>query len=197
MAEQSLCSIPDCGKRVLNKSRGLCSAHYQRLWKYGDALEIKCRRHEAQTFYEDVVLQYEGDDCLIWPYAKSSNGYGSIQRNLKRGNVSRFVCEDANGPPPTPEHEAAHSCGNGHLGCVTKGHLSWKTPIENNADKRLHGTHFRGEQSHSSKLTDNEAREIRSLKGKETLASIATRFGVSASLVSAIHLGKRWSWLPD
>lgn len=35
MAEQSLCSIPNCRKIV--RSRGYCSSHYQRLRRYGNA----------------------------------------------------------------------------------------------------------------------------------------------------------------
>ncbi|WP_292637037.1 hypothetical protein [Mesorhizobium sp.] len=58
-----------------------------------------------------------------------------MMKDGKCRRVSRLVCEEVHGPPPSPDHEAAHSCDNGDLGCATKRHLSWKTPKENTADK--------------------------------------------------------------
>lgn len=196
MATNLICSIPDCGKPVLVKARGLCSVHYQRLWRHGDPLEIKCSRNEAQNFYEKIVLSYDGYDCLVWPYARAKHGgYGKMSRGGKIGHVSRFLCEDIYGPPPTPEHEAAHSCGNGHFACVTKRHLSWKTSKGNHADKLIHDTHSRGERQWMSKLTEDDVRQILSLKGKEPQNSIAQRFGVARGTIGKIHRGEKWGWL--
>ncbi|MGN7750604.1 hypothetical protein [Sinorhizobium sp. 22678] len=118
-----------------------------------------------------------------------------MTKDGERGIVSRFLCEDTKGAPPTPKHEAAHSCGNGKFGCVTKRHISWKTPAENQADRLAHGTHNRGERCGTSKLTEREAREILSLKGKESQRSIAKRFGIIQQTVSQIHSKKTWAWL--
>jgi len=86
-----------------------------------------------------------GYECLIWPYAKTNKGYGvgygRTKINGRKQIVSRIICEAVRGAPPTPRHEAAHSCGNGHLGCCTKRHLFWKTPEENWEDRRRHGRH--------------------------------------------------------
>jgi hypothetical protein len=188
-----LCSISGCGRRHLAK--GLCRDHYYRKARHGDPLGGGTAPGEARKFYEDVVLKYDGDDCLIWPFAKSKSGYGMVLRNGKMSNVSRFVCEDIYGPPPTPEHQAAHSCGRGDDACVSMRHLSWKTPSDNQADRLIHGTHSRGEQHNMVKLSEVQVREIISLKGKEPQRSIARRFGVTFQTVSDIHRGRRWAWV--
>jgi hypothetical protein len=102
------------------------------------------------------------------------------------------VCETVHGPAPTAKHEAAHSCGNGHLGCVSPHHLSWKTPIENAADKLNHGTNPNGENNGQSKLTAENVSSIRQLAGILAQRKIAERFGVSQSAVSLIVSGRNW-----
>lgn len=193
MANQRICSIPECGKRHFGK--GFCSAHYTRLTRYGDPLKTKSTpKGDLQRYYKNYVLPYDGDECLIWPYG-SSSGYGEMTKDGKEGYVHRFVCEDEYGPPPTPEHQAAHSCGNGHIGCVTKRHLSWKTPKENQADRLIHGTGGRGEKHSQAKLTEEQVIEIRGYKGAEPKCVIAKRYGVTPRTISDIHRGKRWGWL--
>lgn len=48
--------------------------------------------------------------------------------------LERHMCKLKNGDPPTPDHEAAHSCGNGKHGCINPNHLRWATDAENMAD---------------------------------------------------------------
>ena len=192
MAKKSICTIPNCDKP--HYARGLCGTHYQRWRIHGDPLFLKqAATGEPERYFREVVMAYEGDDCLTWPFGKNS-GYGIIWHDGRTHIVSRLVCEEWRGPPPTPRHEAAHSCGKGHLVCVTKGHLSWKTPVENQADKIIHGTHNRGERSGCAKLTASDVQEIRSLSGLSK-ADIARQFGVSQSRVSLIINRKAWGWL--
>ena len=192
------CSVGACegnANPYKNGAKGLCPKHYYRLRIHGDPLKTKSTpKGDVQRYYEHVVLSYSGDECLIWPYT-GSNGYGQIGRDGRMVVVSRALCEEVNGPPPTPKHHAAHSCGNGHLGCVTKGHLSWKTALENASDRVAHGTHNRGERNPFCRLDEPKVREILSLKGIESQRDIAARFGVHQATVSAIHRGKSWSWL--
>jgi hypothetical protein len=109
--------------------------------------------------------------------------------------VSRRVCEETKGPPPTPAHEAAHSCGKGHLACVTKGHLSWKTHAENQTDKLIHGTDNRGQKHMMVKLTEDDVREIRALRGTMLQREIARQFGISQQSVGDIFRRATWGWL--
>lgn len=193
MAAKPLCSIPDCDKPSAH--RGWCKAHYHRWYNHGDPLAGSTAKGELTRFLEDTALPYQGDDCLLWPYTKDRKGYAQINRKGTR-YVHRIVCEATHGKPPSPRHEAAHECGNGHLGCVNPRHLSWKTPVENQADKVTHGTHQFGIRNTQAKLTEDDVRQIRSLKGQKSLTEIGRMFGVNFVTVSNIHTGRRWAWLP-
>lgn len=184
-----ICSVENCGKP--HYGRGFCCAHWERWKRYGNPLEGRVTHGEAKRYFEKFVLPYEGDDCHTWPYCRDRNGYAI----LKDGFVHRLVCEAANGPPPTPEHHAAHSCGNGSEGCVTKGHVFWKTRSENEADKLVHGTSNRGRRHGMAKLTEDDVRAIRALHGELPQTAIARRFKTSPGNVSKIHCKTIWTWL--
>lgn len=150
---------------------------------------------DAQRFYHEVVLRYEGGKCLFWPFAKQ-RGYGTMRIKDRLVRVHRRLCEEMNGPPPTPEHDAAHSCGCGDYGCVTKGHLEWKTRKENLADEIAHGTRLLGERNHSAKLTAENVREIRLLFGVRGHVEIGQMFGVQEECIRRIATGQTWGHVP-
>jgi hypothetical protein len=183
-----ICSIPGCGQKV--HGYGWCGKHYWCWKKNGDPLARQRAPGEAKRYLREVVLAYEGDECLIWPFARL-RGYAMWRGKI----VSRIACEEHNGPPPTPKHEAAHSCGNGAKGCVTKRHTSWKTRTENEADKVIHGTRLRGERCGWAKLTAAQVHKIRALKGTMLQREIADQFSVSRQTINEIHTGKKWAWL--
>ena len=194
MATSRLCSVVGCDKRAI--ARGFCNSHHHRWMRHGDALGGATSRGEVLRFLTEVVFNYVGTDCLIWPYAKS-NGYGCLKFQGRRAFAHRVACEHRNGPPPSATHDAAHSCGKGHLGCVNPRHLSWKTRRENLADMVSHGTALRGERSSFAKLCEADVRAIRSMKGEAIGAEVAQLFGTSKTNVSVIQQRKSWSWLPD
>lgn len=188
------CSIDGCSRAV--QARGYCFPHYKRWWRHGDPTAGGTRHGEALQYLQDVVLKYDGDECLVWPYARNSTGYGQVVIPEKgRKLVSRVVCEIVNGPPPHTLDEAAHSCGNGSGGCCTPRHLTWKDRSGNEIDKISHGTSNRGIANGHAKLTEDAALEIYSLRGKESQASLAARFCVSPKTIESIHKGKNWGWL--
>lgn len=185
------CSI--CDKP--HRSKGYCQPHYYRLGKHGDPLGGRTPPGELLRFIHEVAVNHTGNECLTWPFSKIGKGYGKINVGGKSIIVSRYICELVNGPPPTPDHEAAHSCGKGHEACISPLHMSWKTKAENAADRLIHGTHTRGERNAQAKLTEAAAREILSLRGKETPRDLAQRFSVSLATVAQIHTGRNWAWL--
>lgn len=190
MSDLNQCTVAGCNNP--HKAKGFCESHYSRYRRHGDPLGGGTSTGEPIRFYQDVALTFEGTDCLIWPYS-TVKGYGQIRVSGKMALVHRIVCESRNGAPPTPEHEAAHSCGN--RACVNPRHLRWATPAENSADKIIHGTHTRGELNPRAKITEAMAVEIRVLRGVDTQVSIAKRFGLSQQTVSQIQSGKLWSFL--
>lgn len=153
----------------------------------------KSLHDDPKNYYREVVLAYDGDECLIWPFARGRTGYAMLWQDGQMRYVSRLVCEHTHGP--APDLDAAHSCGCGRDGCVTRRHLSWKTRTENETDKLEHGTHNRGERHGMSKLTDADVRQIRALRGYLPQHAIGGMFGISRVAVCEIHTGKKWGWL--
>lgn len=155
----------------------------------------KTKSGEATRFFEEVVLTHAGDDCLLWPFCRTKAGYARIGVSGKMRLAHRVVCEIINGPPPTPQHEAAHSCGHGMLGCVSPHHVSWKTKVENEADKKVHGTHCFWGRLSRTRLNEGQVRQIRSLKGVASQEEIGRRFGVTTGAIASIFSGRSWGWL--
>ena len=194
MASSRLCSIDGCGKYVV--ARGWCTKHWRRWRSTGDPLAVKkTPPGEAFTFLCEVVLSYTGDECLIWPYKRNSDGYGGVGVKREMQSVNRIVCEHANGPPTTPTHQATHSCGRGHDGCCSQKHLRWGTPIENAEDQIAHGTRLYGEKNPISKLTKADVLNIRALRGQKSQRAIAAIYGISQPTVYKIQNGVNWSHL--
>lgn len=190
----NLCIMPGCGKARFG--HGYCNMHLYRLKTHGDPNKtLRPGKGVVRRWVEDVALKFESDNCLKWPFKAAVRGYGKFRLDGREVLASRYICERVNGSPPSPQHEAAHSCGKGHEGCVNKRHLSWKTPSENAADKIVHGTTSRGEQSALAKLTESDVLEIRRRVKTKSQRQVAFQFGIDPSTVSDIMRGKSWSWL--
>ncbi|MCZ4500981.1 MAG: hypothetical protein JWQ74_3536 [Marmoricola sp.] len=188
------CMIDECSGRA--KARGWCSKHYQRWVHHGDPLALsRTAPGVLLKFLHEVAVPYPGDDCLIWPFAKNPAGYGKVSINGVQVHTNRYVCEAAHGVPPSPEHEAAHSCGKGHTGCISPSHLHWATPQQNQQERVLHGTDNRCEKHPMAKLTESDVRAIFALMGTQTQIEIALKYGVDRRHVGLIHRGKTWKSL--
>ncbi len=141
----------------------------------------------------EAHVAHEGDECLIWPLCRI-RGYGFVSVNGKRVRAHRVMCEMVHGPAPSALHESAHSCGNGHGGCIHPKHLSWKTPVENQADRKTHGRAGRGPAGtwRRAILTPEQVAEIRTLKGVKSQDLIASMFGCTRENIGRIHRGVSW-----
>lgn len=196
MDNQNLtCSISDCNNRVLAK--GYCNKHYIRMRTHGRAdapVKTKAADGEPISWLRQSFL-VETDDCIIWPYARKDHGQGCVWFDGRLRVASSIVCEWANGPAKDPALQAAHSCGNGHLACVNKRHVKWKTPTENSADRLLHGTDNRGEKHKLAKLNAASVRKIRTLRGAVSDRKAGNLFGVSHGCINDIHNERTWSHL--
>lgn len=145
------------------------------------------KRRQRNLVWLRSHFNYEGDDCLLWPgVIDKEKGYGKVGYKRKILWAYRLMCEFAHGPAPADKPQASHSCGNGPEGCCNPRHLSWATQSENQLDRRRHGTAVTWRGGHRSQLTAAQVAEIRALKGKEILSSLARRFGISMSNV------RRW-----
>lgn len=141
MRTVSVCRVVGCDNPVgRTGGLGCCRKHYRRLRAHGDPVAGGTEKGEARAFAEAAAVS-ESDDCVIFPYYRNQDGYGRL--NLDGGRyvgAHFYACEIRHGPRPSLEHEARHSCGNGHGGCVNGNHLRWGTRKENVRDAIAHGT---------------------------------------------------------
>lgn len=177
------------------------SSTVERLWKYVDTT----------------------GECWVWTGLLSDKGYGRIRVSQSQVKPAhRLMYEITYGPIPDGMH-VCHHCDN--RACVRPDHLFLGTHADNMADMRAKGrsakgsrngsyTHpesrrwgkavpeesrLRGERNPSSKISENEVREIRALyaNGGISQREIAKRYGLSQAGVSVIVAGKRWAHLDD
>ena len=92
-------------------------------------------RGEAQRYFEDVVLQYDGEDCLIWPFCRVK-GYAKM--GPQGQNVGRYICRRDLRSATRGKNHTRHLCGKGNSGCVAPRHVIWGSPLENSSDRVLH-----------------------------------------------------------
>lgn len=120
------------------------------------------------------------DQCLRWPFAyDTAVGRGRLGYEGVSWWAHRLMCTLAHGPAPEGKPQVAHSCGNGHMGCVNPKHLSWSDQFENQRDRRKHGTAVTTRTGRRSKLTLDQIERIRALKGKQPQMTTARQFGIS------------------
>lgn len=131
-------------------------------------------------------LDYPSSEfCLIWPFGINE---GTIQVGSPPQNVFRLMCEHRNGPAPTEKHQAAHSCGRRHDGCVNPWHLSWKTNGQNQEER-----YQQSGLTKRFKLTPEQVDEIRSLKDRAKIGDVVKQFGVSYNNIRSIWAGRLWN----
>lgn len=195
MAQTPICSVDGCNKPA--RARGWCDAHYQRYRRFRDPLSARpLREHGVPANWLRDHAASPQTSCILWPFGRNGEGYGTVDLGAGSVLAHRAMCEMVNGPAPTPQHHAAHSCGNGKNGCVNPNHIRWATAAENEADKIDHGRTNRGERCGTAKLTAEDVHFIRRMRGRATLSELSALFGTTTSNISQIWNRKSWAWLP-
>lgn len=187
------CSVEGCGGAFY--SLGYCYPHYRRFRRHGDPLGGTTSKGVVANFVRSLISgAISSDECITWPFARGTGGRAAYQANGKRVTAHRYICEAVHGEPPSNEHQAAHSCGNGHLGCVNPKHLRWATPQENMDDQPLHGRRRNGERHYASKITEADVAAIRS--STEGPKALAARYGINRNTVMRVRNRKNWAHVP-
>lgn len=192
------CSVAGCDRP--HKGRNLCRVHLMRVRKHGDVHAHQPIVQKTASPWLREHADYAGDDCLIWPFTRTRGGPGSVTGTvvgLPRGNISasRAMCTLAHGVPPTPNHVAAHSCGNGHLACVNPRHLRWATTLENAADTLVHGTRRKPSQDGRRAFSAKQIAALRILADHMTESDLAEIFGAPLPMVQRA-LGRASNYRP-
>lgn len=120
-------------------------------------------------------------DCL--PKGYLTIGFGAKKRRC----LHILVLEAFVGPCPDG-HESAHEDGNPRNNRIDN--LTWKTPKQNNADKKKHGTNLEGELCPWSLLNNQQAIAVKQmLADGHSILVIANHFHVNRSVIQRIKLG--------
>jgi hypothetical protein len=142
-------------------------------------------------FWEKVQRGDEPDACWVWTGALfvGGLGYGQFQFEGRPVLAHRMAWYLAYGR--WPAKGLAHGCD--IPACVRLDHLFEATALENNQDMNR-----KKRNPMSGKLSEGDVREIRRLRESgSTLASIASRYGVSEPLVSKVARRLVWAWVTD
>lgn len=188
-----ICRVDSCANPT--QSLGYCTTHYYRFKRNGHPCAGPRSVRGEKLRWIRAHSSYSGEQCLTFPFPLGRDGYGSVRYAGASHRAAHVMLRLAAGDPPSPIHQCAHSCGNGHKGCVNPRHLRWATPAENTEDRRQHGNILIGSLHGGSKLLEHEVVEIRLQKGQRKAKDIALQYGVSPATISDIWTRRTWSWL--
>ena len=99
--------------------------------------------------------------CWVWTAAIGSHGRPMVGvENNKTALVSRLVCEETYGLPPTPKHRALHSTPNGCIGgiCIAPHHLRWGTARDNALDEPAERRREWSRRGYEAKTSESRSR---------------------------------------
>lgn len=140
----------------------------------------------VRNFMQNVRITENG--CWEWTAAVFPNGYG----RFKHGTIQyahRFsyyifkgdLCEGM---------EVCHTCDN--PGCVNPAHLWQGTKSENLRDAAMKG------RTNTVQLTPDDVRRIRNMRNlKYSISDIASRFGVTTTIIYNIVNRRTWDYIED
>lgn len=138
------------------------------------------------------------EDCILGPcISLQTNGYSRIYdpsiKKTVRGH--RYEWSKVNGPIPKGT-VIKHSCDN--RGCVNLNHLELGTQSDNLKEMYERGRQGKrnfpkGEKHHSTKLTQEQVNEIRSMEYyKGFYSQMAVKYGVTRPTIRNIYTGYTW-----
>lgn len=161
---------------------------------------------ETHSWIDDHK-DYPHHYCLIWPFARETRvGRGMMNHNGKQSWAHRVMCEIVHGPAPIDRPQAAHSCGNGHNGCVNPRHLSWASNSANQRQRYADGRGNPNANGNRPRFTPEQIATLQSQWGEFTQTKLAEMYGVSLGTIQYYlkyraekdHAGgKIKHWSPD
>ncbi len=155
-----------------------------------------------ELYENDVVrfwskVEQKGDDeCWNWTCTALPDGRGQFTIVRRPEKFKRTLCAPRivyalhYGRDPYPD-DVLHNCNNAN--CVNPHHLRLGDDIDNCADSIAAGTCVHGERSHFAKLTDEDAKDIKTalMEGTAVL-DLARDFKVDPATIYSIRKGEAW-----
>lgn len=140
-------------------------------------------------FWENVDRRGP-DEC--WPWlGYIEDGYGRVFFDGKMRGAHDLAATFATGAVRPEGFDTCHSCDNSP--CCNPAHLRFDSRQGNVDDATSRGRHARGQTNGHAKLTERDVLEIRELFAAGTTgSSLARRFNVAPSAITAVVRGKRW-----
>mgnify|MGYP000856665925 CR=1 FL=1 len=133
-------------------------------------------------------VQISADGCWEWQGAKYPNGYGHFN-GYKLAYAHRFAYVIFNGDL-CEGMEVCHTCDN--PGCVNPAHLWQGTKSDNLRDAAMKG------RTNTVQLSPDDVRRIRSMHNlKYSISDIASRFGVTTTIVYDVVNRRTWNYIED
>lgn len=146
---------------------------------------------EPLAFLTRLAGMPESPECVEWPYATNTKGYGHLWvggRDVLASRQALVLLTCCDPPKLVARHGPCHN-----RTCVNPYHLSWGTESDNARDKIRDGTHNGGSAHHRARLTEADVREIRRRYAAGALQrDLAAEYGISRGHVSGIVRGRFW-----
>lgn len=154
--------------------------------------------------FRNMPRAYPQNGCHLWLGNKMTGGYGRFKFKQKNYGAHRIAWEELYGSIPD-DWCVCHRCDTPE--CVNPDHLFIGTHQDNQRDctqkgRRAYGERngrttcpqrtARGERHGRAKLDAEKVREIRRLSGTQSQQSLADRFDVPQTAISAVQRHKTW-----
>lgn len=139
-----------------------------------------------------VPTSFDEDSCWLWKGSVDGKGYGRFWVGTGHVAAHRVVYEYFEGEIPKGLN-LLHSCDTPL--CVNPKHMTPGTQKENLEDAVAKGRIATGQRHGSSKLTDQEGRQIHDLANSGLFSNkqVGKWYGIAGSTVSQIKTGARRS----
>lgn len=142
------------------------------------------------------LISLESDECQLWPFARSIDGYGKIKYKGRTRSAHRLVFFLVNGHDPSV---VRHTCDVPL--CCNPRHLIGGTHADNAMDRLSRSRQYKGSRNSSVLLTEEQILEIKrefdNCIGDFPTSKVAEKYGISARRVRNIIYRRTWQQVGD
>ena len=133
------CTVDGCNREY--KATGFCDVHWKRNWRYGSPhAKLTASPGEPIAFVKLAVENATKGECIVWPFATSTRGYGIIRKEQGPNLLAHRLALILHTGIHPRERLATHGPCHNPL-CINPMHLSWGTHQTNTDDMLRDGTH--------------------------------------------------------